>query len=286
MKKYYYFLFILLAFPFSACEKEEDGNREDLYLQPLDVIQKNIMGKWKLQTEVHGQSVSYPTDWYIEFFEDYFITCIYGYFQKISFEWRYLPIPEERGNEKTYIMWEKEHDSGIWYFHDITNDTLNVLGLGSAIYSFTRTSDIYTCEEKEPEIVDTSWTSLLQAPPSVIQDTIQGKWNWYATHILGGDNDTYYPKDTHVEFFEDYYTVSNADGIFEKVSFVWKDVQLRYYFRPSDDNGRSYVVWNKETDEGIWYFRGIRNDTLEVNSYRNHYNSPYQANIHEFVRVR
>jgi hypothetical protein len=107
MKKHFCFLLTLLICSFSACEKEEP---EDLYLQSLTAIKKSITGKWQWQTMMDGVDdyIHHPQEWYIDFFEDYYITCRNGYFQKVSFEWRYLPIPSEIKNEKTYVMWDKE----------------------------------------------------------------------------------------------------------------------------------------------------------------------------------
>jgi hypothetical protein len=103
----------------------------------------------------------------------------------------------------------------------------------------------------------------------------------------GADDGRHYPDNKHIEFFEDYYTISDADNTLEMVSFVWKEKIMRYSFVATDVSSYSFIMWDKEKDLGVFYFQGIKNDTLIVNSYHNYpTNLPYYPSTYEFVRVR
>ena len=137
---------LLLVFYFSACnsnmsEKEdvnmlekEDidmtqidfSNIENLYEQPLPVIQKCVQGKWKWYVQFGGViGISYSENTYVNINDDHFIIEYEdGSQQKTYFTWKQYSI-DNKGCE-TWMMWDNERDHGIWYFDAIKNDTLGV----------------------------------------------------------------------------------------------------------------------------------------------------------------
>jgi hypothetical protein len=123
-----------------ACNKEKEidmsgidfSNIENLYEQPLPVIQKAIQGKWKVyQLISFGVSfnVDYPEDLYIEFKDNYHVIWeSEGKRDTTYFTWKKTTIENWRNSlngHMTYVMWKKSNYSENWYFNSILNDTLN-----------------------------------------------------------------------------------------------------------------------------------------------------------------
>ena len=119
---------------FASCEEKaadidtskiDFSNIENLYAQPLSVIQKCVQGKWKWYVEFGGVvGISYSDSTFVDIDED---RCTIDYSdgtqQTIFFTWKRSYV--DMGYE-TWVMWEKERDKAFWCFHSIKNDTLGV----------------------------------------------------------------------------------------------------------------------------------------------------------------
>ena len=102
------------------------SNIENLYEQPLPVIQKCVQGKWKWVAQFGGViGISYPENTFIDIKDDHYVSDNGVDSQHtIYFTWKKYPI-YHKGYE-TWVMWDNERDRGIWYFSSIKNDTLGV----------------------------------------------------------------------------------------------------------------------------------------------------------------
>ena len=130
---------------FSCTSKTEDdmsdtdfSNIENLYEQPLTVIQKCVQGKWKWYVSIGGHS---GADYFDNIFVDikdnhYVIEYEDGQQRIIFYEWKrreicfpYSEHPLYKG-KKTYFMWDKSANEETlingWFFESIKNDTLKV----------------------------------------------------------------------------------------------------------------------------------------------------------------
>ena len=136
-------ILLLLAGSFSSCEKENDidvldtdfSDIEDLYAQPLPVIQKCVQGKWKVYSVYSSgiiYNVTYPKNEFIEFKDDYYIVDNEDGSQSITYyTWEKHLIEDWRSplnGYKTYMMCDNNQEDAInskWYFKSIHNDTMS-----------------------------------------------------------------------------------------------------------------------------------------------------------------
>ena len=138
-------ILLLIAGSLSSCTKSGENdidmsqidfsNIENLYEQPLPVIQKCVQGKWKVYSiYVSGvvYSVTYPEHSFIEFKDDSFIMYNDDGSQNITyFTWEKLLIEDQRSllnGHETYMMCDNNQKNTInskWYFKSICNDTLS-----------------------------------------------------------------------------------------------------------------------------------------------------------------
>jgi hypothetical protein len=98
--------------------------------------------------------------------------------------------------------------------------------------------------------------NLYTQPLHVIQECVQGKWEWYASY--GGYVGISYPKNTFVDIQEDHFTITNERGQ-RTTYFTWEKKTL-------PDGNVTWVMWDKEREAGIWAFPTISNDSLSVAS--------------------
>ena len=122
-------LFAASAF---ACNKDKDidfGNIENLYEQPLPVIQKAVQGKWKLYRTCGGDAgCIYPENTFTEFTSNEIITDNEAESHEVRIcSWKKKNIQIEGKEHPTYILWtdgaDEASQAGI-VFTGITNDTL------------------------------------------------------------------------------------------------------------------------------------------------------------------
>jgi hypothetical protein len=108
--------------------KIDFSNIDDLYSQPLPVLQKCIEGKWKWYASYGGVvGISYPQNTFVEFKDNHYIVTDENYQRTVFFSWKKLEILDYRfPNIVAYTIWDNELDNGIWYFDNIRNDTLGV----------------------------------------------------------------------------------------------------------------------------------------------------------------
>jgi hypothetical protein len=129
-------ILLILAGMISACEKEKDNdmskidfsNIENLYSQPLSVIQKAVQGKWKVYC-IYTRGVvgiRYPIDEFVEIGEN-----IMG---QREFIWKKYSIPHNNTTVQTHVIWDVELDEPWMYFDSIKNDTLSVGYFGIVDY--------------------------------------------------------------------------------------------------------------------------------------------------------
>jgi hypothetical protein len=132
--KIFFAILLILAGSVSSCgTKEEDidmsaidfSNIENLWAQPLPVIQKCVQGKWKWYVSSGGLwGVDYHEDVFIDIHDDrYTITYRDGSQRSTYFTWKRCTTVGT--GHKTYGMWDKERDVASWYFLSIRNDTLS-----------------------------------------------------------------------------------------------------------------------------------------------------------------
>jgi hypothetical protein len=124
-------IMLILAGSF-GCDKEEDidfSNIENLYAQPLPVIQKAVQGKWRVYQSISDGfhlDIQYPENTFMEFKNDHYIIYNAESQNVFYFTWKKLPIENWRNpldGHETYIMDGGDRINN-WYFERIKNDTL------------------------------------------------------------------------------------------------------------------------------------------------------------------
>jgi hypothetical protein len=105
--------------------KIDFNNIEDLYKQPLPVIQRCILGKWKVDVEyVNGtKSIIHHENKFIEFTEDKYIFDDGLKVNTINYFWEKEYY--QMADFTTYVMRDKNTNNFIGYFVSIKNDTLD-----------------------------------------------------------------------------------------------------------------------------------------------------------------
>ena len=139
MKTRLYFLALILTFIgfCTSCHKAEDdadidmssidfSNIDNLYEQPLPVIQKCVEGKWKWVASFGGNAgVSSFENTYVDIEKDY-ISMNNGR-KHVYYTWKRYNIHNmDDGKYNSWVIWNIELNRGIWYFDSIKNDTLQV----------------------------------------------------------------------------------------------------------------------------------------------------------------
>ena len=117
----------------------------------------------------------------------------------------------------------------------------------------------FSCKKNEIDMSQIDFSNienLYEQPLPVVQKCVQGKWRWHAQ--FGGVVGITYLKDTYVDINDDHLIVEYDDGSQQKTYFTWKRYSI------DDKEYKTWVMWNNERDEGIWYFGEIKNDTLGV----------------------
>jgi hypothetical protein len=123
-------LFIMSA----GCTKKESieeidfSNIENLYAQPLSVIQKAVQGKWNVYCIYSNGFVGirYPKDEFAEISKNKI-----GSHEII---WRKYSIPRNNTTVQSHVIWDVTLDEPWMYFESIKNDTLSVGYFGIADY--------------------------------------------------------------------------------------------------------------------------------------------------------
>ena len=116
----------------SSCEKDDIdySNIEDLYAQPLPVIQKCVEGKWKwIEISRWGAlGLILPMNTTVEITRDSVVVTQVGddpVNLNFSFFYRWENM-ETLADRMDYVMWNIEQNKSEWYFYKIQNDTLIV----------------------------------------------------------------------------------------------------------------------------------------------------------------
>ena len=132
-------ILLLLGGIFSSCKDDDDktnmySNIEDLYAQPLPVIQKCVQGKWKcIQIITWGFiGLHYPNNAFVYITNDrVVITGDDGFIQANSFSYSW----EKKKTSLDYTTYVME-DCG-WFFDKIQNDTLVVIWDGARVGEYS-----------------------------------------------------------------------------------------------------------------------------------------------------
>jgi hypothetical protein len=125
--------FLVFAGCFCSCGKEEIdmskidfSNIENLYEQPLPVIQKVVQGKWKVYAQHGGLvGINYLKDTYIEINDNHWILTNPDGQYVYYFMWKRYNI--NNMGWKTWAICDKRSGQALEYFYTIKNDTLSVL---------------------------------------------------------------------------------------------------------------------------------------------------------------
>jgi ABC-type glycerol-3-phosphate transport system substrate-binding protein len=125
----------------------------------------------------------------------------------------------------------------------------------------------FSCGKEEETIDISNIEDLYSQPLPIIQQCVQGKWNWYASY--GGIPGIQYHEDTYVHFADTYYTIGRSDEETQTIPFVWKKLKPEpQFYNLSYDNETYFICYpGEEGEQPVWYFRSIRNDSLFVGSY-------------------
>jgi hypothetical protein len=109
-----------------GCGEDEGITIEDLYAQPLSIIQECVQGKWKIDVEYGGILGSqYLENTFVDIHDNYCIFTSYDGSQRISYYmWKKCTVLY--GEFETWVMWDTEYDQELMYFMSIRNDTLTV----------------------------------------------------------------------------------------------------------------------------------------------------------------
>ncbi|MDH6358393.1 hypothetical protein [Parabacteroides sp. PF5-9] len=133
------FISLLSSILCYGCKKEDDidlstidfSNIENLYTQPLPVIQKCVQGKWKWFVTYGGVvGESYHDNTFVDIYEDYcVITSDNG--EQRTFNYRWKKIYAEQYKRKAWVIWDTDINREAWCFSSIKNDTIGVGGTHS-----------------------------------------------------------------------------------------------------------------------------------------------------------
>jgi hypothetical protein len=126
-------ILLILAGGFVSCGKENDidfSNIENLYAQPLSVIQKTVQGRWKLYRTCGGYAgCSYPPDTFITIASNEIIaeSMYSGEYRKNSYSWKKNRVDIDGNVVDSYVLWPDDADETAQvgrYFIRIQNDSL------------------------------------------------------------------------------------------------------------------------------------------------------------------
>jgi hypothetical protein len=130
---HYPVVLLVLAAGLVSCNKEDKidmsridfSNIEDLYKQPLPVIQKCIRGKWKVDVEyIRGTgSIIHHENTFIEFTEDKYIFDDGLKVETVNYFWK--KEYDQKTDFGTYVIRNKSTNNFLGYFVSIKNDTLD-----------------------------------------------------------------------------------------------------------------------------------------------------------------
>ncbi|MDR3340150.1 MAG: hypothetical protein LBT25_08710 [Candidatus Symbiothrix sp.] len=135
--KYLFIVVLLLSAGNFSCSKEEDidmsqidfSNIEELYKQPLPVIQKCVQGKWKVYSQCGGVvGCVYPENSFREYSDNQMIwNNEQGNIYTRTYSWKKKLVEVSDKKVITYIRWFDGVDETAQageYFLSIKNDTL------------------------------------------------------------------------------------------------------------------------------------------------------------------
>jgi hypothetical protein len=131
-----------------ACTKNNDdidmskidfSNIEDLYSQPLPVIQQCVQGKWKWYVSCGGDAgIVYPENTFVEITDkEYILDNNIDDIHTRTYFWKKKQV--QTYNDKlieTYIMCFDESVDGGRYFSTIKNDTISYYSYPNSLLSF------------------------------------------------------------------------------------------------------------------------------------------------------
>ena len=122
--------------------------------------------------------------------------------------------------------------------------------------------------------------NLFQQPLPVIQECVQGKWKWVCWIPVSGIDENgngiltggpAYYDDMYVEITENKIIIIRSKRIenpflddepilYTEISYVWKK-------KETIDGYSTFVMWDIERNQGVWYFDKIQKDILRVSHF-------------------
>lgn len=134
-------LLLVLAGSISSCEKNNDldmSNIENLYAQPLSVIQKCVQGRWERKYYVGGIARQTPIA------DSVFVEINNNKINGREFQWKKHTITTKNGSSfLTYAIQYIELDEPSLYFGSIENNILSIGYIGG----LSNCDDCYTGEQ-------------------------------------------------------------------------------------------------------------------------------------------
>lgn len=132
-------LLLVLAGSISSCEKEIDiSNVENLYEQPLSVIQKCVQGKWERKYSIGGFAGKTPIA------DSVFVEINGNKINGREFQWKKYTISMiDESLFSTYAIQYTELDEPSLYFGSIENNILSIGYIGGIPNCY----DCYTGEQ-------------------------------------------------------------------------------------------------------------------------------------------
>ncbi len=121
-----FFLSVLLSLLCFGCGEDEGVTIEDLYAQPLEVIQECVKGKWKIYVVYGGiAGENYIENTFVDIYDDHYtITNHDGMQLTRYFTWERRTV--HYGQLETWVMWDTQNNQTLWYFASIENGILSV----------------------------------------------------------------------------------------------------------------------------------------------------------------
>jgi hypothetical protein len=129
-------------------------------------------------------------------------------------------------------------------------------------------SNLCACNNDNSDTPINNSEDLFSQPLPIIKKNIYGKWEWYMS--TGGVTGIIYPQNIYVEIMDSICTINSPNNEVETIPYIWKKLQTYAYDHEGEE---TYVMWNKELDNGIWFFTTLKGDTLNLIPYLN--GSPY-----------
>jgi len=100
--------------------------------------------------------------------------------------------------------------------------------------------------------------TLYDKPLSTIQSVVEGKWKWYSDNM--SPPLVYNPTPVFFYITKDSIVKMAGNKIVYTFYYRWEQLETLSGYT-------TYVMWDKEQNQSIWYFESIKKDTLFLHSF-------------------